>query len=40
MSSDGAEARALRFRREGCKKDFTITSGTLFASHKLSLRGD
>jgi hypothetical protein len=23
----------------GCKKDFTITSGTLFASHKLPLRG-
>jgi hypothetical protein len=23
---------ALRFRCEGCKKDFTITSGALFAS--------
>jgi hypothetical protein len=22
-----------------CKKDFTITSGTLFASHKLPLKG-
>jgi hypothetical protein len=22
-----------------CRKDFTITSGTLFASHKLPLRG-
>ena len=26
-------------RCKGCKKDFTITSGTLFASHKLPLRG-
>jgi hypothetical protein len=23
---------------QGCKKDFTITSGTLFASHKLPLK--
>jgi transposase-like protein len=30
---------ALRFRCKGCKKDFTITSGTLFASHKLPLKG-
>src|ERR1700676_1106141 len=30
---------ALRFRCKGCKKDFTITSRTLFASHKLPLRG-
>src|ERR1700681_1848029 len=30
---------ALRFRCKGCKKDFTITSGTLFASHKPPLRG-
>lgn len=30
---------ALRFRCRACKKDFTITSGTLFASHKLPLRG-
>jgi hypothetical protein len=30
---------ALRFRCKGCKKDFTITSGALFASHKLPLRG-
>ena len=29
---------ALRFRCKGCKVDFTITSGTLFASHKLPLR--
>src|SRR3978361_722486 len=29
---------ALRFRCKGCKKDFTITSGTLFGSHKLPLR--
>ena len=28
---------ALRFRCKACKKDFTITSGTLFASHKLPL---
>jgi transposase-like protein len=30
---------ALRFRCKGCKKEFTITSGTLFASHNLPLRG-
>jgi transposase-like protein len=29
----------LRFHCKGCKKDFTVTSGTLFASHKLPLRG-
>jgi transposase-like protein len=29
---------ALRFRCSACRKDFTITSGTLFASHKLPLR--
>ena len=28
----------LRFRCRACKKDFTVTSGTLFASHKLPLR--
>lgn len=30
---------ALRFRCKACKADFSITSGTLFASHKLPLRG-
>jgi transposase-like protein len=30
---------SLRFRCKACKKDFTITSGTLFSSHKLPLRG-
>src|SRR4051812_44038511 len=30
---------APRFRCRACKKDFSITSGTLFASHKLPLRG-
>jgi transposase-like protein len=30
---------SLRFRCRACKKDFTITSGTLFASHKLPLKG-
>lgn len=30
---------ALRFRCKACKADFTIKSGTLFASHKLPLRG-
>src|SRR5665811_2520515 len=30
---------APRFRCRACVKDFTITSGTLFASHKLPLRG-
>src|SRR6266567_4895272 len=29
---------APRFRCKACKKDFTITAGTLFASHKLPLR--
>lgn len=29
----------LRFRCRACVKDFSITSGTLFASHKLPLRG-
>lgn len=29
---------APRFRCKGCVKDFSITSGTLFASHKLPLR--
>jgi transposase-like protein len=42
-SVEAYEARratgALRFRCKGCKKDFTITSRTLFASHKLPLRG-
>jgi transposase-like protein len=30
---------ASRYRCRACRKDFSITSGTLFASHKLSLRG-
>lgn len=30
---------APRFRCRACKKDFSITSGTLFASHKMPLRG-
>src|SRR5260370_38827974 len=42
-SVEAYEARrpngALRFRCKGCKKDFTITSGTLFASHNLPVRG-
>jgi transposase-like protein len=29
---------SLRFRCRACCKDFTVTSGTLFASHKLPLR--
>lgn len=29
---------ALRFRCKACGKDFTLTSGTLFASHKMPLR--
>ena len=28
----------LRFRCKACRKDFSLTSGTLFASHKLPLR--
>jgi transposase-like protein len=42
-SLDAYEARRpsgnLRFRCSACAKDFSITSGTLFASHKLPLRG-
>lgn len=30
---------APRYRCKACVKDFSITSGTLFASHKLPLRG-
>jgi transposase-like protein len=30
---------APRFRCRACRKDFSVTSGTLFASHKLPLRG-
>jgi transposase-like protein len=30
--------KALRFRCKQCQKDFTITSGTLFAAHKMPLR--
>ena len=29
---------ALRFRCKACRKDFSITSGTLFAFHKMPLR--
>jgi transposase-like protein len=39
---DAYEARrpngSLRFRCKACAKDFTVTSGTLFASHKLPLK--
>ena len=42
-SLDAYECRrpngANRFRCSACRKDFSITSGTLFASHKLPLRG-
>lgn len=31
-------SKAPRWRCRACKKDFSITSGTLFASHKLPLR--
>src|SRR6202162_3881110 len=41
-SLDAYDCRRLkgapRFRCRGCKKDFSITSGTLFASHKLPIR--
>ncbi len=29
---------ALRFRCKGCRKDFSLTSDTLFAFHKMPLR--
>jgi transposase-like protein len=39
---DAYEARrpngSLRFRCKACAKDFTVTSGTLFGSHKLPLK--
>jgi transposase-like protein len=42
-SLDAYECRrasgASRFRCKGCKKDFSVTSGTLFASHKMPLKG-
>ncbi len=41
-SLDAYDCRRLkgapRFRCRACRKDFTITSGTLFANHKLPLR--
>jgi len=41
-SLDAYDCRRLKgapgFRCEGCKKDFSITNDTLFASHKLPLR--
>src|SRR6201997_4563068 len=41
-SVEAYEARrpngALRFRCKACRKDFSMTSGTLFASHKLPLQ--
>ncbi len=30
--------KSLRFRCKACQKDFTVTSGTLFAAHKMPLR--
>jgi hypothetical protein len=40
---DAYEARrpngSPRFRCRACKKDFTLTAGTLFASHKMPLKG-
>src|SRR6202044_1412048 len=35
---DRRPSGALRFRCKGCKGSFSLTSGTLFASHKLPLR--
>ena len=35
---DCRRGKAPRYRCKACKKDFSITSGTLFASHKLPLR--
>jgi hypothetical protein len=34
----GGQAGAPRFRCRACKKDFTVTAGTLFASHKMPLK--
>jgi hypothetical protein len=30
---------SLRFRCKACQEDFTVTSGKLFAFHKLPLKG-
>jgi transposase-like protein len=30
---------SLRFRCNACQEDFTVASGTLFAFHKLPLKG-
>jgi transposase-like protein len=35
---DCRRGAAPRFRCRACKKDFTVTSGTLFGSHKMPLR--
>src|ERR1700693_3778075 len=32
--------KTTRYRCKACSKDFTVTSGTLFASHKRPLRDD
>src|SRR5205809_13783 len=32
------KGKALRWRCKACRKDFSITSGTLFAFHKMPLR--
>jgi transposase-like protein len=41
--ADAYEARrqngSLRYRCRACRRDFTVTSGTLFANHKLPLKG-
>ena len=34
----GRPAMTARYRCKACRKDFTVTSGTLFASHKRPLR--
>jgi transposase-like protein len=36
---DARRGAAPRFRCRACRKDFTVTSGTLFASHKMPLKG-
>jgi transposase-like protein len=38
-STSRAVRRLLRFQCKACHKDFSLTSGTLFASRKLPLRG-
>jgi len=38
LSESAPRNGSMRYRCKACTKDFTVTSGTLFASHKMPLR--